>query len=410
MFPHLHLGRPWFVLVAHPVPGHHWASGPTSRARCPGTCSPSPPTLTVSFLFWYLGLIPDLATLRDAAPDAGRSGIVYGIFALGWRGSARALAALPDRLPAPGRPGHAAGALGPHHRLLRLRHLASCPAGTPPSSRPTSSPAPSSRGFAMVVTLMIPARKFFGLEHVITDAAPRQHGQGDPRHRADGRLRLRHGALHRLVLRRTRTRRSPSSTAATGPYAPVYWHADLLQRAGAAALLVPVGCAATCWCCSLVAILVNVGMWAERFVIIAVSLHRDFIPSSWAMLRARPGSTGACSSARSCTFGVAVPALPALPPGGAHVRGEGAAARAGAPTPTHAATRGAPGSADAVKRYVLGEFAADRRRCSTAARALRGRGPPRASTSTRRTRSTAPTRRSGCGSRTVPLHRAGGAA
>ena len=99
---------------------------------------------TVSFLFWYLGLIPDLATLRDAReePDAGASSTASS--SLGWRGSARhwqhyrvgylLLAGLSTPLVR----------LGPHHRVLRLRHLAAARAGTRPSSRPTSSPARSS--------------------------------------------------------------------------------------------------------------------------------------------------------------------------------------------------------------------------------------------------------------------------
>ena len=117
--------------------------GRTSAARCCGTCSPSAPTATVSLLFWYMGMIPDLATLRDRATTRMRQ-VRLRRARLGWRGSNRhwhryeraylLLAALATPLVL-------SRALGGQ---LRLRRLAAARAGTPRSSRPTSSPAPSS--------------------------------------------------------------------------------------------------------------------------------------------------------------------------------------------------------------------------------------------------------------------------
>ena len=122
---------------------------------------------TVSLLFWFVGLIPDLATLRDRSPSrVGR--FIYGMLAMGWRGSARALAPLRDGVPAA-------------RRRSRRRWWSRCtpssastspspssPAGTRRSSRRTSSPAPIFAGFAMVMTLAIPLRRFYGLEDFIT--------------------------------------------------------------------------------------------------------------------------------------------------------------------------------------------------------------------------------------------------
>ena len=119
-----------------------WGSGPTSAARSSGTCSRSRPTPRCPLLFWFVGLIPDLATLRDRAEnravkiDLRHAG--HGLARLG-----PALAQLRDGLPAAGRPLDAARALGPHRGELRLRGGASSRAGTPRSSRPTSWPAPS---------------------------------------------------------------------------------------------------------------------------------------------------------------------------------------------------------------------------------------------------------------------------
>ena len=122
---------------------------------------------TVSLLFWYVGLIPDLATLRDRATNRFAR-IIYGDPGDGLARLGAALAPLPDGLPAAGRPGDAAGRLGPHRRQLRLRRRASCPAGTRRSSRPTSSPGRSSPGFAMVLTLAIPLRAVSACEDFIT--------------------------------------------------------------------------------------------------------------------------------------------------------------------------------------------------------------------------------------------------
>ena len=77
---------------------------------------------TVSVLFWYTGLVPDLATLRDRATSRVKKFFLR-LFALGWRGSNRQLAPLRNGLPDPGRPLDAAGALGALGRVLRLRHV-----------------------------------------------------------------------------------------------------------------------------------------------------------------------------------------------------------------------------------------------------------------------------------------------
>ena len=120
LFPLLHMGRPWFFYWLYAVSRTRWASGRSCAARWSGTSSRCRTYFTVSLLFWYVGLIPDLATLRDRADEpAGR--IVYGILAMGWRGSARhwhryetaylLLAGLATPLVR----------LGAHGRQLRLR-------------------------------------------------------------------------------------------------------------------------------------------------------------------------------------------------------------------------------------------------------------------------------------------------
>ena len=139
--------------------------------------------VTVSVLFWYMGLIPDLATLPRPRASKKFAQFIYGMFSLGLARLGPALAPLRDGLPAAGRPGDAAGALGALGRQLRLRRLAACPAGTRRSSRPTSSPAPSLR-VRDGADAGDPVAQFFHLEDFITDAPHRQHGQGDAGDRA----------------------------------------------------------------------------------------------------------------------------------------------------------------------------------------------------------------------------------
>ena len=143
MFPLLHLGRPWlfYWLLPYPNTMELW---PQFRSPLVWDVFAVSTYATVSLLFWYVGLIPDLATLRDRSQHrVGR--VVYGMLALGWRGSARALAPLQIGVPAAGRAWRRRWSCRVHSVVeLRLRRSASSPAGTPRSSRPTSSPARSS--------------------------------------------------------------------------------------------------------------------------------------------------------------------------------------------------------------------------------------------------------------------------
>ena len=142
IFPLFHTGRPWLAYWLLPYP-NTMGVWPQFRSPLVWDVFAVSTYATVSLLFWFVGLIPDLATLRDRSQSPTRPRVIYGMLAMGWRGSARPLAPLRDGVPAAGRPRDAAGRLGAHGRQLRLRRLRSCPAGTRRSSRPTSSPARS---------------------------------------------------------------------------------------------------------------------------------------------------------------------------------------------------------------------------------------------------------------------------
>ena len=101
MFPGIHIGRAWFAYYMLPLPE---PDGHVAELRSPLIWDVFAVStyFTVSLLFWYIGLIPDLATLRDRAKTQVRK-IVYGVFALGWRGSQPPLAQLRARVPDPRR-------------------------------------------------------------------------------------------------------------------------------------------------------------------------------------------------------------------------------------------------------------------------------------------------------------------
>ncbi len=165
LFPLLHLGRPWFAYWLFPYPS---TMGVWPQFRSPLTWDVFAVStyLTVSFLFWYLGLVPDLATLRDAAPGR-RQRIIYGIFALGWRGAARQwkdyraayllLAGLATPL-----------VVSVHTIVSWDFAVAILPGWHSTVFPPYFVAGAVFSGFAMVLTLIIPARRAFRLERVIT--------------------------------------------------------------------------------------------------------------------------------------------------------------------------------------------------------------------------------------------------
>ena len=162
----MHLGRPWVFYWLLPYP-NTMALWPQWRSPLVWDVFAVSTYATVSLLFWYVGLIPDLATLRDRAKNRFAR-IVYGILAMGWRGSARhwhryrtaylLLAGLATPL-----------VVSVHTVVsLRLRRRHRAGLAHRRSSRPTSSRGRSSPGFAMVLTLCIPLRAAFGLHDFIT--------------------------------------------------------------------------------------------------------------------------------------------------------------------------------------------------------------------------------------------------
>jgi hypothetical protein len=164
-------------------------------------------------------------------------------------------------------------------------------------------------GFGMVLTLLIPLRRSASWR-TSSRPAHRVDVQGDPGDRFDRWLRLRHGVLHRLVrresLRAVRVQEPRVRTLLVGVL-----DNDHLQRDQPAPVLVQVVRTKMWFVWFAVSIVVNIGMWFERFVIIVTSLHRDYLPSSWGYFTP-PGWTSDLRGQLRAVLHV-VPAVHAIP-------------------------------------------------------------------------------------------------
>jgi molybdopterin-containing oxidoreductase family membrane subunit len=279
MFPLLHTGRPWLAaywLFPYPNSMGLW---PQFRSPLIWDVFAVSTYFTVSLLFWFTGLVPDLATLRDKAKSQAAKHI-FGVFALGWRGSAKhwqryemaylLLAGISTPL------------VLSVHSVVSFDFAVSVLPGWHATIFPPYFVAGAIySGFAMVMTLAIPLRKFYHMEDFIT----MRHIHNMTKVMLVTGMIVAYGYANEaffawysanpyegyMMLNRM-----------TGPYAVFYWsliaiNACMIQlfwfrsvRDNIPLLFV-------------LSLLVNVGMWLERFIIIVTSLHRDFLPSSWDM-------------------------------------------------------------------------------------------------------------------------------
>ncbi len=277
IFPAVHVGRIWFVYWLAPVPSSNLSMWPNFRSPLLWDVFAVSTYATVSLLFWYMGMIPDLATLRDRARTRLRQ-FFYGLFALGWTGSARQwlvyekayllLAALATPL-----------VLSVHTVVSFDFAVSQLPGWHTTIFPPYFVAGAIFSGFAMVVTLMVPARAFFGLKDLVT---LRHLENMNKIILATGSMVGFAYAIEFFIAWYSGNpyERFVFLNRALGPYAWAYWTMVSCN------LLVPQlfwsrRVRTTPWMMVGVCILVNVGMWFERFVIIVTSLSRDFLPSSW---------------------------------------------------------------------------------------------------------------------------------
>ncbi|MGM0577298.1 MAG: NrfD/PsrC family molybdoenzyme membrane anchor subunit [Myxococcota bacterium] len=276
LFPGIHVGRIWVAYYMFPIP-NQMGMWPQFRSPLLWDVFAVSTYFTVSLLFWYVGLIPDLATMRDRARTRARK-IAYGIFSLGWRGSNRhwqhyeiaylILAGLATPL-----------VLSVHTIVSFDFAVAQLPGWHTTIFPPYFVAGAIFSGFAMVLTLLIPIRKIFDLEHLITI----KHLENM------AKIILLTGSLvgyaYAMEFFIAWYSGNPYESfafvnRAFGDYSWAYWimvSCNVISpqfvwfkkvRRSPIALFV-------------LSIFVNIGMWFERFVITVTSLHHDFLPSAW---------------------------------------------------------------------------------------------------------------------------------
>ncbi|MGB6603774.1 MAG: NrfD/PsrC family molybdoenzyme membrane anchor subunit [Steroidobacteraceae bacterium] len=278
IFPILHLGRPWFFYWLFPYP-NIMGVWPQWRSSLEWDFYAIIAYLLVSILYWYVGLLPDLATLRDRAVRRGTARL-YGFLALGWRGEARhwrrfeTLSLLLAGLAVPlVFSVHSMVALDFSEALLPGWHSTIFP--------PFFVAGALFSGFAMVLVLGIPMRRALGLEAYITG-----------RHLANmAKMMLAVGLvvdysylaeIFTAFYSMDRYEVALALRRMVGAYAWVFWgtifcNVLLIQllwwprvRASRTALF-------------LISVGVLIGMWLERFMLIVTTLYQDYLPSSWGM-------------------------------------------------------------------------------------------------------------------------------
>ena len=282
MFPLIHVGRPWLGYWLFPYPNtmNIW---PQFRSPLAWDVFAVSTYASISIVFWYIGMIPDFGTLRDRA-QLPFAKWFYGILSLGWRGSTRhwmryetaslLLAGLSTPL------------VLSVHTVISFDFAVAALAGWHTTIFPPYFVAGAIySGFAMVLTLAIPIRKFYHMEDLVTE----RHLDNMAKVMLGTGLIVAYGYGMEVFMAwysASHWEFFMMWNRMFGPMGWAYWMLILTN------ITIPL---TTLWSRKLrvnvlylfiLSIIVNIGMWFERFVIVVTSLYRDYLPSSWGTYRA----------------------------------------------------------------------------------------------------------------------------
>jgi molybdopterin-containing oxidoreductase family membrane subunit len=278
IFPIVHLGRPWFFYWLTPYPDRMnvW---PQWRSSLVWDFFAILAYLIVSILYFYVGLIPDLASLRDRARTRGKQ-VFYGLLAMGWRGEARhwkrfeTLSLLLAGLAVP--------LVFSVHSMVALDFSEALLPGWHSSIFPPFFVAGALfSGFAMVLVLGIPLRHWFGLQDFITE----RHLDNMAKMMLAAGLFLDYSYLAEIFTSfysMDRYEVAVTMNRLAGAYAWVFWTIVSCNVVTIQALWFP-RVRRSHLALFIISLVVLVGMWLERFMLIVTSLYQDFLPSSWGM-------------------------------------------------------------------------------------------------------------------------------
>jgi Ni/Fe-hydrogenase subunit HybB-like protein len=282
IFPLFHMGRVWLGFWPLPLPNAFGSLWVNFNSPLLWDVFAISTYLSVSLVFWYLGLIPDIATIRDRATTKARK-FWYGFFAMGWNGSAKAwgryevVALILAGISTP--------LVLSVHTIVSMDFATSVIPGWHTTIFPPYFVAGAIfSGFGMVLTLLLIARHVMNYENYITS----EHLE------AMTKVILLTGSIVGVAYITEFVIAAYSgyeyeqyafANRMFGPYAWAYW-TMMFCNLMAPQVFWSKWARTTPWFIFVISIIVNIGMWFERFVIIVTSLHRDFLPSSWVMYHA----------------------------------------------------------------------------------------------------------------------------
>ncbi len=279
-FPLLHLGRPWFFFWLLPYPNtmQLW---PQFRSALVWDVFAVSTYFLVSLLFWYMGMIPDLATLRDRATTR-RAQVAYGFLALGSRNSARHWQRFETAYLLLA--GLATALVVSVHSVVSSDFAMSLEPGWHETVFPPYFVAGAIlSGFAMVLVLCIPLRHIYRLENLITV----DHLSVMAKIVLVTSLLTSYGYLSEQFLSwygQEDVERFVYTNRLIGEYAPLAWCVFFCNTIIPQLFWIPAARRNEFWLL-VVSLAVLLGMWLERYVIIITTLHRDYLPSGWGMFR-----------------------------------------------------------------------------------------------------------------------------
>src|SRR5688572_8246365 len=277
VFPGVHIGRPWLPYWMFPIP-NQMGMWPQFRSPLEWDIFAVGTYATVSLLFWYMGMIPDFATFRDRATGTVRR-LAYGMLAMGWRGSSRQwhryerayllLAALATPL-----------VLSVHSVVSFDFATSQLPGWHTTIFPPYFVAGAIFGGFAMVLTLMIPARAIYGLHDLITE----KHIDNMCK------IILLTGSIvgyaycmELFMAYYSASKYEGDAFLLRSRFGPSVWYYYMMFSCNVFApqLFWLKWARKNVWAVMAVCMCVNMGMWYERYVIIVTSLERHFMPGSW---------------------------------------------------------------------------------------------------------------------------------
>ena len=282
IFPLFHMGRVWLGYWPLPLPNAFGSLWVNFNSPLLWDVFAISTYLSVSLVFWYLGLIPDIATVRDRATSKARK-FWYGFFAMGWNGSAKSwgryevVALILAGISTP--------LVLSVHTIVSMDFATSVIPGWHTTIFPPYFVAGAIfSGFGMVLTLLLIARHVMNYQDYITT----EHLE------AMTKVILLTGSIVGLAYITEFVIAAYSgyeyeqyafANRMFGPYAWAYW-TMMFCNLMAPQVFWSKWARTTPWFIFIISIIVNIGMWFERFVIIVTSLHRDFLQSSWVMYHA----------------------------------------------------------------------------------------------------------------------------